>query len=63
MFDLHLFLQVVPTCDWVKVMTSLHLPNHKYCLQKQMKIEHKFSTCRNALLLEELEYSKVMDLA
>ena len=30
-------------------MASLLLPNHKHCLQKQMKVEHKFSTCRNAL--------------
>ena len=26
-------------CDWLKLMTSLILPNRKYCLQKQMKIE------------------------
>ena len=30
-------------------MTSLLLANQNYCLQKQMKIEHKFSTRRNAL--------------
>jgi len=33
-------------------MTSLILSNQKYCLQKQMKIEHKFSTCRSTLLIQ-----------
>ena len=44
------FVFASSTCDWVKLMTSLILLNHRYCLQKQMEIEHKFSTCRNALL-------------
>ena len=34
-----LFVFASGNCDWLNLMTSLILPNRRYCLQKQMKIE------------------------
>ena len=51
------FVFASSNCDWLRLMTSLISPNHSYCFQKQIKIKHKFSTCRNALQTTFQNYS------